>query len=184
MQEYETLYFDEDVHISTVFNCTVDRQRFLKELRLDFPVDMLHFDPGSGVGATVFIWKVPENRSPVEMMKSFTKMYKSLENRIPEYHTKFMRQTFAKTVKSRFWKTRPRYFIRSAWKKSIVATGSVISALDHDVQQKGSLTQFVCLLVDIPEKVDDTFQRGQVFVTLIDYIKFSMATCHRANGNS
>lgn len=32
MQEYEPLYFDEDVHISTVFNCTADSQRFLKEL--------------------------------------------------------------------------------------------------------------------------------------------------------
>lgn len=44
---YEPLYFDEDVHISTVFNCTADSQRFLKELRLDFHVEMLHFDPGS-----------------------------------------------------------------------------------------------------------------------------------------
>lgn len=96
MQEYEPLYFDEDVHISTVFNCTADSQRFLKELRLDFPVEMLHFDPGSRVGATVFIWKVTVNRSPVEMMTSATKMYKSLENRIPEYHTRFMRQSFAK----------------------------------------------------------------------------------------
>lgn len=55
-------------------------------------------------------------------------------------------------------------------KKSIVATGSVLSALDHDVQQKGSLTPSVCLLVDIPEQVEDTFYRGQVFVTLKDSI--------------
>lgn len=28
MQEYEPLYFDEDVHISTAFKYTADRQRF------------------------------------------------------------------------------------------------------------------------------------------------------------
>lgn len=55
-------------------------------------------------------------------------------------------------------------------KKSIVATGSVLSALDHDIQQKGPLTPTVCLIVDIPGKVDDIFYRGQVFVTLKDSI--------------
>lgn len=54
MQEYEHLYFNEDIHISTVFNCTAVRQRFLKELR-HFPVEKLHLDPGSGIGATIFI---------------------------------------------------------------------------------------------------------------------------------
>lgn len=354
MQEYEPLYFDEYVHISTAFKYTADRQRFLKEIRLDFSVDLLHFDPGSGVGAT--FWKVPEDRSPVEMMTSATKMFKSLENRIPEYHTRFMRQSLSKrystlcdipkhifrsiyaelapdassdqspsmdnrvrqalfsndpemitdlrhlnkgrpndtfnvfyeqlekvvdemtatderrhnvahfskfisipdlinqvtnkclestpipsessvlfafvpknshTRTAKLYKGRinlqhkvqtrqlrvlhidehycaavfkymkgyavkyhgmavmvclddkskvdfgePGLAISSGvrGKKSIVATGSILSALDHDVQQKGSLTPSVCLLVDIPEKVEDTFYKGQVFVTLKDSI--------------
>ena len=95
MQEYELLYFNEEVHITDAFKCTADRQRFLKDILLDFPVDLLYLHPESGAGATVFLWKVPENRSPVEMMTAATKMYKLLENRIPEYRTRFMRQTFA-----------------------------------------------------------------------------------------
>lgn len=98
MQEYEHLYFNEDIHISTVFNCTAVRQKFLKELRQYFPVEKLHLDLlGSGIGATFF--KISENRSLVEMMTSATKCTSqliSLENRIPEYHISFSRQSFSK----------------------------------------------------------------------------------------
>lgn len=93
MQEYEHLYFNEDIqdiHISTVFNCTAVRQRFLKELRQYFPVEKLHLDPGSGIGAKFFI--ISENSSLVDMMTSAAKCTSqliSLENRIPEYHVSF-----------------------------------------------------------------------------------------------
>ena len=63
----------------------------------------------------------------------------------------------------------PSYFIRCPC-ENVYCSNSVLSALDHDVQQKGSLTPSVCLLVDIPEQVEDTFFRGQVFVTLKDSI--------------
>lgn len=82
MQEYEHLYFNEDIHISIVFNYTAVRQSFLKELRQYFPVEKLHLDPGSGIGATIFI--ISENLSLVEMMTSTTKCTSqliSLENR-------------------------------------------------------------------------------------------------------
>lgn len=72
-------------------------QSFLKELRQYFPVEKLHLDPGSGIGATIFI--ISENRSLVEMMTSATKCTSqliSLENRIPEYHISFLRQSFSK----------------------------------------------------------------------------------------
>lgn len=98
MQEYEHLYFNEDIHTSIVFNYTAVRQSFLKELRQYFPVEkLLHLDPGSGIGATIFI--ISENRSLVEMMTSATKCTSqliSLENRIPEYHISFLRQSFSK----------------------------------------------------------------------------------------
>lgn len=97
MQEYEHLYFNEDIHISIVFNYTAVRQSFLKELRQYFPVETLHLDPGSGIGATIFI--ISGDRSLVEMMTSATKCTSqliSLENRIPEYHISFLRQSFSK----------------------------------------------------------------------------------------
>lgn len=97
MQEYEHLYFNEDIYISIVFNYTAVRQSFLKELRQYFPVEKLHLDQGSGIGATIFI--ISENRSLVEMMTSATKCTSqliSLEDRIPEYHISFLRQSFSK----------------------------------------------------------------------------------------
>ncbi|KAG5274658.1 hypothetical protein AALO_G00138720, partial [Alosa alosa] len=55
-------------------------------------------------------------------------------------------------------------------KKSLVASNGLLGALDHDQQQKGSLTPSVYLNVEIPETVDDSFYRGQVTVLLKDSV--------------
>lgn len=55
-------------------------------------------------------------------------------------------------------------------KKSIVPTNSNLSCLDHDVQNKGSLTPSVVLDVDVPEDVSDSFYRGQVTLTIKDSV--------------
>lgn len=146
MQEYEPLYFNEEVHIADAFKCTADRQRFLNDMRLDFPVDLLYSDPGSGVGATVFLWKVPENRSLVEMMTAATKMYKLLENRIPEYHTRFMWQTFAK-----------RYFTLSDIPKHIFRSIYAELTLDASADQNPSMDDGVrqALFGNDPDMITD-----------------------------
>ena len=54
-------------------------------------------------------------------------------------------------------------------KKSIVPLTTVLGALDHDVQSKGSLTLSVCLNVDVPEEMG-TFYQGQVTVILKDAV--------------
>lgn len=107
---------------------------------------MLHFDPGSGVGATVFICKVPENCSPVEMMTSATKMYKSLENRIPEYHTRFMRQSFEK-----------RYSTVADIPKPIFRSIYVEHTLDASADQNPSMDDRVrqALFSNNPEMITD-----------------------------
>ena len=55
-------------------------------------------------------------------------------------------------------------------RKSVVPVGSSLAALDHDVGSKGSLTLSVSLQVEIPEKEDESFYQGQVFVSLKDSI--------------
>ena len=55
-------------------------------------------------------------------------------------------------------------------RKSIVPTTSTLGALDHDVNQKGSLTPTVTLACKISESVDESFYSGQVFVTLKDSV--------------
>lgn len=55
-------------------------------------------------------------------------------------------------------------------KKTLVPTGSQLSALDHAVSSKGSITPSVCLKLNIPEDPDDSFYKGQVFVTYKDTV--------------
>ena len=55
-------------------------------------------------------------------------------------------------------------------KKSIVPEGSQLSALDHDVSSKGSITPSVCLNVKIPEDKDGSFYQGKVSVIYKDSI--------------
>ena len=52
----------------------------------------------------------------------------------------------------------------------IAPTTSTISAVDHDVANKGSLTPSVILNVAIPENQDDSFYTGQVTVLLKDSV--------------
>ena len=65
----------------------------------------------------------------------------------------------------------PGYVLSSGvrGKKSLLPMTSVLGALDHDVNQRGSLTPSVILDVDIPPKYD-SFYRGQVTVTLKDSV--------------
>jgi hypothetical protein len=55
-------------------------------------------------------------------------------------------------------------------KKSIVPSSSTLSALDHDVSSKGSLTPSVCLDIDVPEEDGGTFYKGAVTVTYKDSV--------------
>ena len=55
-------------------------------------------------------------------------------------------------------------------KMSIAPTGTVLSAADHDVNHKGSLTSSVILKCDVPNDVDKSFVRGDVTVFVNDSV--------------
>ncbi|CAC5422380.1 unnamed protein product [Mytilus coruscus] len=55
-------------------------------------------------------------------------------------------------------------------KKPITQVQSTLSALDHDMQSKGSFTPCVCLEVNVPHKTDESFYRVSVHVTYTDSI--------------
>ena len=63
--------------------------------------------------------------------------------------------------------------------KSIVPTASTVGALDHDINQKGSLTPTVTLACKIPESIEKSFYCGQVFVTSKDLV-FQPSTSFRS----
>ena len=55
-------------------------------------------------------------------------------------------------------------------KKSIVPITSTLVALDHDLQTKGSITPSVCLKIDIPDTIENSFYKGKVTVTYKDSV--------------
>lgn len=94
---YLPIYLDDTIHIEESWRNRMQRLRFIDGLYLSYPIDILTYDPGAGIGKSVFLWRVPESRSPVEMMTSATKVFKSLEYKLPEYHTREMRKEFARS---------------------------------------------------------------------------------------
>lgn len=53
-------------------------------------------------------------------------------------------------------------------KQSIVPVNSLLSTMDHDFCSKGSLTPSVCLKVQIPKTIEESFYRGTVTVSYED----------------
>ena len=93
--EYEPICFDETIHMNGGFRDRFERRRFIDNISVSHNTDMLKFDPGAGLGQVIFLWRVPDERSPTEMMTSASKMYGRLENRLNEYHTREMRREFS-----------------------------------------------------------------------------------------
>ena len=53
-------------------------------------------------------------------------------------------------------------------KKSLIPINSTLGALDHDANQKGSITPTVSLLCKVPDSIDGLFYRRTPIVTLKD----------------
>lgn len=63
-------------------------------------------------------------------------------------------------------------------KKSIVPATSYLGALDHDVNQKGTITPSVVMCCDIPANITESFYRRQVFVGLKDSVFQASSSFH------
>ena len=65
-------------------------------------------------------------------------------------------------------------------KETLAPTTSQISALDHDVHSKSSLTPSVTMICDIPEDISSSFNRGEVHVCIKDAIFEASTPFHHA----
>ncbi|KAL3875452.1 hypothetical protein ACJMK2_033399 [Sinanodonta woodiana] len=95
MAMFQPLFFDEDLHLNEPFKGPEQRFRYFEKLCLTIPVHMLRYDPGGGIGAISFIWRIPEDgMSSSEMFMRDNQVLHSLRSKLPEYHTRQMRQEF------------------------------------------------------------------------------------------
>jgi hypothetical protein len=52
---YVPVYFDDTIHLDKTWMNRMQRVRFIEELSLSQPIDILTYDPGAGIGKTVFV---------------------------------------------------------------------------------------------------------------------------------
>ena len=70
------------------------RYRFLKSLKIAHPLDVLKYDPGGGAHAVVIMWSAPTGESESNHATQDGRLVKSLQDRLPEVHTRHMRKEF------------------------------------------------------------------------------------------
>lgn len=93
MSFFEPLYFDETTLASENMNSS-QRYKFLNNLALSVDVHILHYDPGAGLGALTFFWKVQDNISSKDMYMIDNQVIHSMRPKLPQYHTRKMRLEF------------------------------------------------------------------------------------------
>ncbi|CAC5365131.1 unnamed protein product [Mytilus coruscus] len=68
---YSHLYFDKQIHLTmNPFKDSIEKTRFINDLKLSVPVNILTYNPGGSIGSIVFIWRVPNNQLPSEISSS------------------------------------------------------------------------------------------------------------------
>ena len=159
VEEYKPVYFDEQLHVGKPFENKMQRLRFIENLSLAHPIDILEYDPGAGVGKIVYIWHVLGDRSIGDMTASATKMYKVVESRLPEYHTMEMKREFMRSYQGLI--DIPEHIIRAMYSNlTLDATASKNPAIDARVRQ-AIMTEDFDMAIDLRSlnkgRPDDTF---------------------------
>lgn len=96
LSNYTYICFDEQSHVVAPFKHSMEKTRFINNLRLSLPVNILTYNPGGSVGLILFIWSVPKDRLPQEIANSSIEVFEKLRHLLPEYHTHEMKKQFSK----------------------------------------------------------------------------------------
>lgn len=130
------------------FKNTYERFDFLQNIALSEPIDILRYDPGGSIGATVFIWRTPHDRGTNEVMNDTFRVFEKLKPNLPEYHTRRMRREFVKRYSSLHSVDVPKHVLRAIYAElSLDATHDQNPALEARVKQ--------AILADDPDLVLD-----------------------------
>lgn len=85
LNNFQPLFVDEEIHTNGTFDTSMKRLRFYKSLHISCPIHQLRFDPGGGLGAINFIWKVPENVNTEDPFGRDMGVLRNLCTRLPEF---------------------------------------------------------------------------------------------------
>lgn len=88
------LIFCETEHLNDPFENSSQRFRYLAELQLSVPVDIIRFCPGGSVVTTVCLAQVQPNRTDSEMLTQAARMVQQMRPQLKEYHTRAQKRLF------------------------------------------------------------------------------------------
>ncbi|XP_062575399.1 uncharacterized protein LOC134237312 [Saccostrea cucullata] len=117
MNHYEYVFFDEVIHVEEPFRTNFDRFDFLQKIALSVPISVLKYNPGGSVGASVFIWRVPTDRSVQEIINEGSRTIENLKPRLLEYHTRRMKSDFTRKYGGLHACQTPKHILRSIYKE-------------------------------------------------------------------
>lgn len=78
----------------------MQRHRFMEELHLSVPVDMLRYSPGGSHVTSVVLAKVDENRLEQEAQTAAVRLVEKVKDQHPEFHTRSQRRMFKEKLKN------------------------------------------------------------------------------------
>ena len=92
--EQDPVIFNETEHIQQPFSDTMQKFRFLRDLRLSVPVDIVRFSPGGSTACTVVICRTAENRTDPQILIEGARLVQKVRPKLLEVHTREMKRTF------------------------------------------------------------------------------------------
>ncbi|XP_041378644.1 uncharacterized protein LOC121390784 [Gigantopelta aegis] len=92
--------FDEFVHLEKPFATNDERYRYLHDLQLSGPVDILRFSPGGSSTTTVCLCQVEEDRCETQILTEGALFLQKMRNNLKEFHTRTQRRLFKEKPKN------------------------------------------------------------------------------------
>lgn len=116
LNNFQPLYFDDQLHVNKKFQNPDQRYKFFKEVKLSTSnFHFLRYDPGGGLGIICYFWKVPEDISSEEIFLRDNKLLNILRPKLPEFHTRQMRREFYSMYENIAGIKIPPYILRSIY---------------------------------------------------------------------
>ena len=96
----EPVLFDESKHLNEPFEDNVLRYRFINELQLSEPVDLIRFCPGGSITSSVCVVKVQENRTETERVTDSARFLQQARPLLKEFHTRAQKTAFKQKLRN------------------------------------------------------------------------------------
>jgi hypothetical protein len=90
--------FDENVHYTRGFETPQHRYRFIANMHLSIPIEIVKYSPGGSSFTSVFAYQVDANRSADDEKTQSAQVVASLRPKLKEYHTRAMKKEFKARV--------------------------------------------------------------------------------------